>query len=88
VPTLQLLVCVVFLGELACDPAMPTISAFFVIVIQMFWRKHAPPHFHAIYADLDPAWLYDNLSDGKSCPLLTLEWEGENAFRVNLENYH
>ncbi|MDP4028888.1 MAG: hypothetical protein Q8P42_07985 [Gallionella sp.] len=50
---------------------MPTISAFFVIVIQMFWREHAPPHFHAIYAEIDPVWLYDNLSDGKSCPLLT-----------------
>lgn len=30
---------------------MPTISRFFGIVIQMFWREHAPPHFHALYAD-------------------------------------
>ena len=29
---------------------MPTISSFFGIVIQMFWREHAPPHFHALYA--------------------------------------
>jgi hypothetical protein len=28
---------------------MPTISRFFGIVIQMFWREHAPPHFHALY---------------------------------------
>jgi hypothetical protein len=28
---------------------MPTISTFFGIVIQMFWREHNPPHFHAIY---------------------------------------
>ena len=27
---------------------MPTISAFFGIVIQMFWNEHAPPHFHAL----------------------------------------
>jgi hypothetical protein len=32
---------------------MPTISCFFGIVIQMFWREHAPPHFHAIYAEFE-----------------------------------
>ena len=26
---------------------MPTISVFLGIVIQMFWREHGPPHFHA-----------------------------------------
>jgi hypothetical protein len=30
---------------------MPTISQFFGIVIQMFWREHAPPHFHALYGE-------------------------------------
>jgi hypothetical protein len=30
---------------------MPTISVFSGIVIQMFWRDHAPPHFHALYAE-------------------------------------
>jgi len=28
---------------------MPAISQFFGIVIRMFWRQHAPPHFHALY---------------------------------------
>ncbi len=32
---------------------MPTISVFFGIVIQMFWREHAPPHFHAVYAEFE-----------------------------------
>lgn len=32
---------------------MPTISAFFGIAIQMFWREHAPPHFHALYAEFE-----------------------------------
>jgi hypothetical protein len=32
---------------------MPTISSFFGLVIQMFWREHAPPHFHAIYAEFE-----------------------------------
>ncbi len=30
---------------------MPTISQFFGIIIQMFWREHAPPHFHALYGE-------------------------------------
>ena len=30
---------------------MPTISAFYGILIQMFWRDHAPPHFHALNAE-------------------------------------
>jgi hypothetical protein len=28
---------------------MPKISVFYGIVIQMFWREHPPPHFHALY---------------------------------------
>jgi hypothetical protein len=35
------------------DSAMPTISTFFGLVIQMFWREHAPPHFHALYAEYE-----------------------------------
>ncbi len=30
---------------------MPTISAFYGILIQMFWDDHAPPHFHVRYAE-------------------------------------
>ena len=30
---------------------MPTISAFYGILIQMFWSDHAPPHFHALDAE-------------------------------------
>ncbi len=32
---------------------MPTISIFYGIVIQMFWRDHSPPHFHALYAEYE-----------------------------------
>ena len=32
---------------------MPTISIFYGIVIQMFWAEHAPPHFHALYAEYE-----------------------------------
>lgn len=30
---------------------MPIVSRFFGIIIQMFWREHAPPHFHALYGE-------------------------------------
>ena len=30
---------------------MPTICTFYGILIQMFWNDHAPPHFHALYAE-------------------------------------
>jgi hypothetical protein len=30
---------------------MPIISTFYGILIQMFWRERAPPHFHALYAE-------------------------------------
>jgi hypothetical protein len=32
-------------------PAMPRLSAFYGVVIYMYWRDHAPPHFHAEYGD-------------------------------------
>lgn len=35
------------------DEGKPTISSFFGLVIQMFWREHAPPHFHAVYAEYE-----------------------------------
>jgi hypothetical protein len=30
---------------------MPTISTFYGILIQMFWKDRARPHFHALYAE-------------------------------------
>ena len=30
---------------------MPTISVFYGLVIQMFFREHAPPHFHVKYGE-------------------------------------
>lgn len=40
------------LGEyLRDDPRMPRLSAFYGVVIYMYWRDHSPPHFHAEYGD-------------------------------------
>ena len=30
---------------------MPIISMFYGIIIEMYFRDHSPPHFHAIYQD-------------------------------------
>jgi len=32
---------------------MPTISAFYGILIRMFFNDHAPPHFHARYGEFE-----------------------------------
>lgn len=32
---------------------MPRISEFYGIAIYMYYRDHAPPHFHAIYGEFD-----------------------------------
>lgn len=61
---------------------MPTLSVFFVFVIQMYWLN-TPPHFHALYGD-DEALL--DLRDLRvmrgSLPrralALVLEWAAEH----------
>lgn len=62
---------------------MPTISTFYGIVIQMYWREHAPPHFHALYAEheaviaiLDLSTLRGSLP-GRAAALV-LEWASQH----------
>jgi len=33
------------------DESVPRISAFYGIVITMYYRDHEPPHFHAVYGE-------------------------------------
>jgi hypothetical protein len=40
---------------------VPRLSEFYGIVVYMYWRDHAPPHFHAIYAGEEAQIL---ISDG------------------------
>jgi hypothetical protein len=66
---------------------MPTISCFYGIVIQMFWRDHGPPHFHALYGDDEVLIDLRNLrvmrgSLPRRAMALVLEWADEN--RVEL----
>lgn len=62
---------------------MPTISQFFGVVIQMFWREHAPPHFHALYAEYEVQIDIRTLEVivghlPKRALALTIEWANEH----------
>jgi hypothetical protein len=58
---------------------MPTISRFFGIVITMWYREHAPPHFHAGYAGaeavvgIDPARVLEGRLPARQLALV-LRW--------------
>ena len=58
---------------------MPTISTFYGILIQMYWDDHAPPHFHALYAEHEALINIETLGIiGGNLPrralALVLEW--------------
>jgi hypothetical protein len=38
---------------------MPIVSAFFGIVIRMFYREHGPPHFHAEHHGENASFTFD-----------------------------
>jgi hypothetical protein len=62
---------------------MPTISQFFGIMIQMFWREHAPPHFHALYGEYEALIDIRTLevikgSLPKRAQALVLEWAAQH----------
>jgi hypothetical protein len=66
---------------------MPTISIFYGILIQMFWRDHAPPHFHALYAEYEAQIDIRTLDviEGdlpKRALALVLEWASENRSKL------
>ena len=60
---------------------MPRISEFFGIVISMYYNDHAPPHFHARYAEHEAEIVLDShrLLAGGLPPrahALVVEWAG------------
>ena len=40
---------------------MPRLSTFYGIVIAMYYRDHAPPHFHARYAEYSASVVIESL---------------------------
>lgn len=70
---------------------MPTISYFYGIVIQMFWNDHAPPHFHALYAEHEAVIAIETLDVirgrlPRRAMALVLEWAGDNRSEL-MENW-
>jgi hypothetical protein len=58
---------------------VPRISAFFGIVIRMFYNDHLPPHFHAKYGEHEALYAIETLEIiGGELPrrahALVLEW--------------
>jgi hypothetical protein len=39
---------------------MPTISIFFGIVVQMYWRDHPPPHIHVFYQGFEALFALED----------------------------
>ncbi len=74
---------------------MPTISRFFGIVIRMYFDDHAPPHFHAFYAEQEAEIGIDSLGllAGRLPPrafALAVEWaaQHQDELRRNWELLH
>ncbi len=62
---------------------MPTLSVFYGIVVQMFWRDHNPRHFHALYGEHEALVDLRDLSTIRgSLPrramALVLEWAAQH----------
>ena len=72
---------------------MPIISAFFGIVIRMFYREHEPAHFHAEYQnlqgkfDLHGEMITGNIRSGTALRLIR-DWASahHDQLKANWEN--
>lgn len=63
---------------------MPKISEFYGIAIYFYYRDHAPPHFHAIYADdealisIDPFQVVEGRLPPRALALVR-EWQSRHV---------
>jgi hypothetical protein len=70
---------------------MPLICTFYGIIIRMYWRDHAPPHFHAEYAgykisiDIHTLEILKGEMPRRALALL-LEWAQEHRAEL-MENW-
>ena len=58
---------------------MPRVSAFFGIVVYMYYNDHMPPHFHAEYGEHEAIYEIDTLDVARGglprrAHALVLEW--------------
>jgi len=70
---------------------VPEISRFLGIVIGMFYREHAPPHFHAVYGEFEvTVEIETGIVNGRfprRALALVLEWQAlhQEELRRNWE---
>jgi hypothetical protein len=70
---------------------MPEISRFLGVVIRMYYRDHAPPHFHATYGEFDiTVEIETGVTEGRfprRALAAVLEWyaEYQDELRENWE---
>jgi uncharacterized protein DUF4160 len=71
---------------------MPRVSAFFGIVVYMYYNDHMPPHFHAEYGEHEAIYEIDTLDVTRGglprrAHALVLEWAAlhRNALRDDWE---
>ncbi|MEM6396663.1 MAG: DUF4160 domain-containing protein [Bacteroidota bacterium] len=74
---------VLLLLQLNTDKAMPTFFTIEGVKIQLFYKDHAPPHFHTKFAEHKSIIRIDSLeiiegSLPKNKKKLILEWAKEN----------
>ena len=67
---------------------MPRISEFFGIVIAMYYNDHAPPHFHARYAEHEATFRIDTLAvlEGslpRRAAALVVEWAAAHGAELS-----
>ncbi len=70
---------------------MPEVSRFFGIIVAMYYREHAPPHFHAKYAGQRAAFSIQDLEiiEGhlpRRAVSLVLEWAFQHREEL-MENW-
>jgi hypothetical protein len=88
----DLLVAIVRPGTMLLETwAMPEISRFLGIVVAMYYKEHAPPHFHAKYGGQRAAFSVSDLRliEGRLPPRVTglvLEWASQHQEEL-LENW-
>jgi len=70
---------------------MPTIARFYGIEIRMYYKDHAPPHFHAIYGEYEAQVQISAVAllDGelpRRASALALDWARQHEAEL-LENW-
>ena len=58
---------------------MPRVSAFFGVVIYMYYNDHLPPHFHAEYGEAEAVYAIDTLDTlrgglPRRAHIMVVEW--------------